>query len=65
MHRCSVASASIQCWCNNAVAYLSGTFISCQHGANSHFFRFFSTFGLMHQNVVTYGGGYVYAFCNL
>ena len=47
----------------DAVEYLSGTFISCQHGANSHFFRFFSTFGLMHQNVITCGGGgggYVY-----
>ena len=31
--------------------FLSGTFGLCQHGANSHFFRFFSTFGLMHQNV--------------
>ena len=38
-------------------AYLSGTFSSCQHGANSQFFGFFSTFGLMHQNVVTLGGG--------
>ena len=36
---------------------LSGTFIRCQHGANSHFFRFFSTFGLMHQNVVPLVGG--------
>ena len=36
---------------------LSGTFITCQHGANSHFFRFFSIFGPMHQNVVPLGGG--------
>ena len=36
--------------------YLSGTFSSCQHGANSHFFRLYSTFGQMHQNVVTLGG---------
>ena len=35
---------------------LSGTSASCQHGAFSHFFRFFSTFGPMHQNVVTLGG---------
>ena len=39
------------------IIYLSGTFVLCQHGANSHFFRFFSTFGLMHQNVVPLGGG--------
>ena len=38
-------------------SYLSGTFIPCQQGAISHFFRFSSTFGLMHQNVVTLGGG--------
>ena len=37
-------------------AYLFGTFSSCQHGANSHFPRFFSTFSPMHQNVVTLGG---------
>ena len=37
--------------------YLSGTFRRCQHGAFSHFFRLFSTFGLMPQNVVTRGGG--------
>ena len=37
--------------------HLSGTSGSCQHGAFSHFFRLFSTFGLMHQNVVTLGGG--------
>ena len=43
--------------------YLSGTSVPCQHGAFSHFFRLFSTFGLMHQNVVTLGG-YVYAFRN-
>ena len=36
--------------------YLSGTSGSCQHGAFSHFFRLFSTFGVMHQNVVTLGG---------
>ena len=36
--------------------YLSGTFGSCQHGAFSHFFRLFSTFGVMHQNVVALGG---------
>ena len=28
-----------------------------KHGAFSHFFRHFSTFGPMHQNVVTLGGG--------
>ena len=39
--------------------YLSGTSVSCQHGAFSHFFRLFSTFGLMHQNVVTLGGGFL------
>ena len=39
------------------VSYLFGTSISCQHGAFSQFFRLFSTFGLMHQNVVTLGGG--------
>ena len=33
--------------------YLSGTSVPCQHGAFSHFFRLFSTFGLIHQNVVT------------
>ena len=38
------------------VPYLSGTSGSCQHGAFSHFFRLFSTFGVMHQNVVTLGG---------
>ena len=38
-------------------AYLSGTSVLCQHGAFSHFFRLFSTFGVMHQNVVTLGGG--------
>ena len=37
--------------------YLSGTFRRCQHGAFSHFFRLFSTFGLMPQSVVTLGGG--------
>ena len=36
--------------------YLSGTFSLCQHGANSHFSRLFSTFSPMHQNVVTLGG---------
>ena len=36
--------------------YLSGTSVLCQHGAFSHFFRLFSTFGVMHQNVVTLGG---------
>ena len=36
--------------------YLSGTSALCQHGAFSHFFRLFSTFGVMHQNVVTLGG---------
>ena len=36
--------------CTNT--YLSGTFIRCQHGANSH-----SRFSLMHQNVVPLGGG--------
>ena len=41
--------------------YLSGTSRRCQRGANSHFGKVFSTFGLMHQNVVTLGG-YVYAF---
>ena len=40
-------------WC---LAYLSGTSVLCQHGAFSHFFRLFSTFGVMHQNVVTLGG---------
>ena len=39
-----------------AVAYLSGTSVLCQHGAFSHFFRLFSTFGVLHQNVVTLGG---------
>ena len=56
------------CSCSEFVCsgvYLSGTFISCQHGANSHFFRFSSTFGLMHQNVVTLGGGVCVAFRNL
>ena len=50
----------VQCVCMRVVCvyvrvpvYLSGTFIPCQHGAFSHFFRLFSTFGLMHQNVVT------------
>ena len=38
-------------------AFLSGTSRRCQHGANSHFGRVFSTFGLMHQNVVTSRGG--------
>ena len=37
--------------------YLSGTSRICQSGANSQFFRVFSTFGPMHQNVVTSGGG--------
>ena len=41
----------------NSNPYLSGTSIICQHGANSQFFRVFSTFGPMHQNVVTSGGG--------
>ena len=36
--------------------YLSGTSGLCQHGAFSHFFRLFSTFGVLHQNVVTLGG---------
>ena len=36
--------------------YLSGTSVLCQHGAFSHFFRLFSTFGVLHQNVVTLGG---------
>ena len=40
----------------SAFSYLSGTFSSCQHEANSHFFRLYSTFGLMHQNFVTLGG---------
>ena len=35
------------------ISYLSGTFIPCQ---NLHFFTLFSTFGLMHQNVVPLGG---------
>ena len=49
----------------SCATYLLGTFIRCQHRANSHFFRVFSTFGLMDQNVVPGGGGYVYAFQNL
>ena len=47
-------------WCHARYhhdTYLSGTSVPCQHGAFSHFFRLFSTFGLMHQNVVTLGGG--------
>ena len=36
---------------------LSGTPGSCQHGANSQFFGDISSFGPMHQNVVTSGGG--------
>ena len=37
--------------------YLSGTFITCQHGANSHLFRVFSFFCPMHQNFVRRVGG--------
>ena len=39
--------------CKQTIICLSGTSVPCQHGAVSHFFRLFSTFGLMHQNVVT------------
>ena len=41
---------------SNTLTYLSGTFSLCQHGANSHFSRLFSTFSPMHQKVVTFGG---------
>ena len=36
------------------VAYLLGSSIVCQRGANSHFFRGFSLFRPMHQNFVPY-----------
>ena len=37
--------------------YLSGTFITCQHGANSHFFRVFSIFFQCTKMLFTKGGG--------
>ena len=61
--RPSVQAKGASLYC--PLLYLSGTFSSCQRGAFSHFFRLFSTFGLMHQNIVPLGGGYVYAFRNL
>ena len=38
-------------------ACLSGSFILCQGGANSHSFRVFFNFRPMHQNFVPWGGG--------
>ena len=39
-------------WFGPPYAYLSGTFITRQHGANSHFFRVFSIICPKHQKFV-------------
>ena len=48
----------------NRVVYLSGTSVSCQHGAFSHFFQTFLNFW-SNAPKCHLGGGYVYAFRNL
>ena len=45
---------------SSCVAYLSGTFRTCQHGANLHFFRVLSIFGPMHQIFIPKGRVCVY-----